>query len=151
MGTQSNGRSDVTAAQHKGSGVSHQQNDSHKKVEIDDPIVPNDQHSPRSESGAENIVLEVAKLPKVKLGKIGGRKGPYQTPAALSNDQNQAPSDDVCDEGAATNDIEAVGLEQGKQKRARRETSRERADRKREQLRQDLQAGSNGSRKKRKF
>lgn len=97
---------------------------------------------------AGKTVHETAKSPRSKLGKIGGRRAVDSVAIVPSNEDSNNAKKGASGESPTTSAIEAPITE----RRAPRETSKDRANRKREQLRQNLQAGSNNSsRKKRKF
>lgn len=97
---------------------------------------------------AGKTVHETAKSPRSKLGKIGGRRAFDSVAIVPSNEDSNNAKKGASGESPTTSTIEAPITE----RRAPRETSKDRANRKREQLRQNLQAGSNNSsRKKRKF
>ena len=105
------------------------------------------QPSTKIGNGAGKLIYEVAKSPGSKLGKIGGREAIARASKAPSDENRDRTKYDFPDKGPPINDSEATMRERV----ATRETSKERANRKREQLRQDLQASSNTSRKKRRF
>ena len=93
-----------------------------------------------------------SKPEKSKLGKIGGRKEADKVAAtALNNLARASAAPDASTPVAKTRSNVAPDAVQGDQINSLKDDPKDRANRKREQLRQELQAGNNAPRKKRKF